>query len=453
MKQLNITIPSLPDQLAMRHPTLKNIITSYLDAYYTSDTCLKEKTDLLLQYFLTHPDIGEDRSDKGIVGIACGILYLFQNKLVIGDIDQILEEVEDKLCWLRISFKREERILLFEWLHYLTSRVCHKTVNKDTLSYLRNRQNLIQFLEYVNLDDVTNNSISFLINDLDTIHKEGIYPTHITKLLNSQQEVSCVVPIVQTETVSILILIRIDSAERERNLDCIIEQLASFLQLNVLIVEFDNKPRYRLKKRYSHIHVRYIKEENPIFRRTAYLNQLLKEIDAPIVGVWDADVIVPPSQIKEAINAIRQGLAAMSFPYNGYCYMLSPALSFQYCTNPQNAISQIAIEKGLPHTTQSFGGIFFVNRKLYIQAGGENEGFYGWGPEDLERPRRMKILGYPIYRCTGSLLHLHHPRYTNSWYVDVEQEIKNRKEFLRICSMQKEELIQYIATSRNFLSK
>lgn len=33
----------------------------------------------------------------------------------------------------------------------------------------------------------------------------------------------------------------------------------------------------------------------------------------------------------------------------------------------------------------SVGGAFLVNRKVYLKAGGENEHFYGWGPEDTER--------------------------------------------------------------------
>ena len=59
--------------------------------------------------------------------------------------------------------------------------------------------------------------------------------------------------------------------------------------------------------------------------------------------------------------------------------------------------------------THSCGGAFFVNRSVYVQAGGENEHFYGWGPEDLERVKRMEILGYSVTRIKGDLYHLYHP--------------------------------------------
>ena len=45
---------------------------------------------------------------------------------------------------------------------------------------------------------------------------------------------------------------------------------------------------------------------------------------------------------------------------------------------------------------------------MYVQAGGENEHFYGWGPEDLERVKRMEILGYSVTRIKGDLYHLYH---------------------------------------------
>ena len=36
-----------------------------------------------------------------------------------------------------------------------------------------------------------------------------------------------------------------------------------------------------------------------------------------------------------------------------------------------------------------------------------NEHFYGWGPEDAERVRRMEILGYPVgVNTEGPLYHL-----------------------------------------------
>ena len=98
------------------------------------------------------------------------------------------------------------------------------------------------------------------------------------------------------------------------------------------------------------------------------------------------------------------------------------------------------------HGPHSVGGAFLVNRKVYLEAGGENECFYGWGPEDAERVKRMEVLGLPVCRANGSLFHLYHPRGKNSWYQNKEIEKRNRLEFLKVCGMTREELQEYVRT-------
>ena len=86
------------------------------------------------------------------------------------------------------------------------------------------------------------------------------------------------------------------------------------------------------------------------------------------------------------------------------------------------------------------GGAFIVNKEVYLQAGGENEHFYGWSHEDSERVKRMQILDLPIFRAQGPLFHLYHPRKENSWYGSEDLELRSQKEFLRICGMTQVEL-------------
>ncbi len=90
------------------------------------------------------------------------------------------------------------------------------------------------------------------------------------------------------------------------------------------------------------------------------------------------------------------------------------------------------------------GGAFLVHREMYLNCGGENEHFYGWGPEDSERVKRMEILEYIPYRTEGPLYHLYHPRGKNSFFFDEQKELSNRKELLKICSMDKATLLTYI---------
>lgn len=54
-------------------------------------------------------------------------------------------------------------------------------------------------------------------------------------------------------------------------------------------------------------------------------------------------------------------------------------------------------------------GTVFAQTEKYLQAGMENEDFYGWGLEDGERHYRWLSFGYRIYRSEGCLFHLSHP--------------------------------------------
>lgn len=66
-----------------------------------------------------------------------------------------------------------------------------------------------------------------------------------------------------------------------------------------------------------------------------------------------------------------------------------------------------------------------------MRTGGENEYFYGWGMEDMERVKRMEILGLPVSRVDGSLFHLFHYRNENSGFIIGYWRIRAVKNFLR----------------------
>ena len=70
----------------------------------------------------------------------------------------------------------------------------------------------------------------------------------------------------------------------------------------------------------------------------------------------------------------------------------------------------------------------------------ENEKYYGWGSEDSDRHERWKIFGYNIYRSSGCLFHLTHPRGINSKIRSVEYGVNTRVEWLRTTRSSVEEL-------------
>jgi hypothetical protein len=57
------------------------------------------------------------------------------------------------------------------------------------------------------------------------------------------------------------------------------------------------------------------------------------------------------------------------------------------------------------------------SRHAFWEAGGENENFVAYNPEDQERVYRWKTLGYQVARVSGPLFHLDHYRGDNSSYA------------------------------------
>ena len=73
-----------------------------------------------------------------------------------------------------------------------------------------------------------------------------------------------------------------------------------------------------------------------------------------------------------------------------------------------------------------------ANRQTYVDAGLENENFYGWGLEDGERYYRWLNLGYKVKRIPGPLFHLSHGRGINSTFHNPDQPMAKRKEIIKV---------------------
>ena len=121
--------------------------------------------------------------------------------------------------------------------------------------------------------------------------------------------------------VSIVIPLRVETWEREANLHCILHFLLQLECVYVDILEADVKRHFFFSPT-NHIRYRFIYDESPVFDCTKYLNILLKDAQHSIVGVWNTDILVPESQLKQAINYIQEGYV-MCFPYGGDCRFLN----------------------------------------------------------------------------------------------------------------------------------
>lgn len=242
---------------------------------------------------------------------------------------------------------------------------------------------------------------------------------------------------------TVVIPVRIDCEERKANLRTVLS-LLSVLDCRILVLEADSKAKLQNENWILGVEYLFIKDNSPVFYRTRYINMLLHIADTDIVSIWDTDVLISLEQLFEAISMIEQG-CTIAYPYNGDFVML---------TNIESDMARQRFDaeylKGKKMQSifgrKSCGGIFLVHRRRYLDCGGENEHFTGWGPEDAERLRRVSILGHKVsWTNAGQAYHLNHPRGKNSNFFEEEAAIRLRKELCKVCSMDKEQLRNYLS--------
>lgn len=216
---------------------------------------------------------------------------------------------------------------------------------------------------------------------------------------------------------------RIESIIRLENLLAVIRFINMSFHTHIVILEaspFNNKILQTLLREQNVKYI-FIEDNDIIFHRTHYINYMAQIIKSKYIAIWDADVILCPEQIWDSILHLRNGYD-VAYPYDGDFFDTSLILRTLYLkTNNVDYLKTQSSKMILPYGKNMTGGAVIVNRKSYIMAGMENELFYGWGPEDLERYMRWKNTGYKIYRSTGCLYHLTHPRNLNGQYNSTRQ--------------------------------
>ncbi len=241
---------------------------------------------------------------------------------------------------------------------------------------------------------------------------------------------------------TIVFPVRIDSKERLENLRTALRHLAGW-GCRIIVLEADGTPALEAEAWPEHVEYTFVEDTSAVFHRTRYINELLHMAGTDIVAVWDTDVLVDSALVHEAICNILAG-CTIAFPYNGQFVMLSEQLSANMRKKTDlEYLRHLGLKSFLGR--RLCGGAYLVHRLRYLQCGGENERFTGWGPEDAERFRRIRILGHKVaWTKDGQLYHLHHPRGANSDYQSEAEGDRLRREFIRICSMDKETLTSYM---------
>lgn len=240
--------------------------------------------------------------------------------------------------------------------------------------------------------------------------------------------------------VSFLLVVRIDTEERYRNLLLAVKYLYRHVDCPILIVEADECARISSHLLPKGVEYYFVKDANECFHRTHYNNYLAGIAKTPYVCIYDVDIIVPPEQLAKAAELIRNGYSYV-LPYDGSLIWADEKEKSAFVTDLDCLVFRQRVDGDYV-----CGGAIFLNRQDFIWAGMSNEHITSWGQDDTELKKRMEVLGYSMAEVEGAIIHLPHPRGENSTYRDADNRKMLTEEYLKVAAMGKVELLQYIET-------
>lgn len=164
-------------------------------------------------------------------------------------------------------------------------------------------------------------------------------------------------------------------------------------------------------------------DEGP-FNRSAAINSAARDArqeDWDVAIVADSDTFVGPAQIDEAVNGCFHD-GRMWLAYDRFCY-LSRQMSDAVMNGFQGSW-ETGVEWWLPGTCSS---MVVVRNDVWTEAGGFDEGFAGWGLEDVAASHAFQTFGEGLSRAPGPAWHIWHSPQTEerenspSWKAKVER--------------------------------
>jgi predicted glycosyltransferase involved in capsule biosynthesis len=231
-----------------------------------------------------------------------------------------------------------------------------------------------------------------------------------------------------------LIPFRQDSIDRLENICLITEYLLETFDTNIEVLECAPYCNGVLKKVLNKkVKCSFLEDNDPVFFRTKYINNLVRGSKTHFLSIWDVDVIAPVEQMVKAVELLRSGKAHFVYPYEKKFLDTSFILRKLYIqTRSIEFLEQNQKKMKEMFPPNPVGGGFLVNTQAYIEAGIENEDFYGWGLEDGERYYRWKNMGYNVERIPGPMFHLTHQRGLNSNFHNRNQVFIKKREILKV---------------------
>lgn len=231
--------------------------------------------------------------------------------------------------------------------------------------------------------------------------------------------------------------IRIDSNERLENINTNINYLKKLFNPNIIIAEDKTNKINR-----DDI-IKINTDFNDLFYKTKIINNAVKNTKSKFIAIIDADLFFNKNDYEEAYIKIKNNEYDFIFGYNGECWNYDRGFIQTLNENIINENIHYNQYKMQLMNQNAVGGSIWCSKEIFFEIGGQNENMISWGFEDNEFINRIQKLEKRFYRTSGFTYHLNHPRTENS--SDSNPHIENNKiEYIKVDSLNKEDLIKYI---------
>lgn len=251
-----------------------------------------------------------------------------------------------------------------------------------------------------------------------------------------------------------IIPLRIESADRMRNVITSLCYLLENFDTNVIVKEGDTQSTFTEDvlpqvKEFLEVddipNLTHVFEDTSAseFHRTRYLNEMTHMATTRVVVNYDCDIILPISSYTNSQKMIVDGDSDVVYPYGFGNYAMMAFVSDEDVSEfLSNGFDIATLHNKSKQYMSRYGFCQFFDREVYITGGGENEDFIAYAPEDEERAYRFKTLGYKVDRIDSFAYHLEHARTPNSWVNNPHMK-NNNLLWEKIQKMNKKQLIEY----------
>ena len=270
---------------------------------------------------------------------------------------------------------------------------------------------------------------------------------------------------VDLSNATFIIPLRIESADRMRNIITLLCFLLGNFDTNVIVKEVDSEPVFeesvlpQIKEFIGNdinlVHI-FEKSDDPVFYRMHILNEMLAMSKTDVVINYDCDVLMPVETYVNAYESILNGTCDVVYPYGNGNFQKQVHVTDEIVSDFLNNDFNLSIlDKSSQVSTSDFGWVQFFNRSVYIEGGMENENFRGSSPEDKERFFRFTTLEYKVGRIDNWIYHLEHSRGANSWPESIRGNpymAQNFEVWNHLQTLNKQKLKEYYS-NQDYLKK